>query len=483
MADKRDMLDDFIDIQKDWKAVSNPLGNLVGALAQDPGEQEKAWDPSKYKWKPRANSTNCLSCLSKDPSTCTRCVDVCPVGAIQIEGSNIRVSDACRKCGLCIAACPTDAFSDMHHSARQTYDAIAKAAASHEQCYVTCTRALGRAPEENEVLLPCVGCIPTEVWFSILVDYPNVNVYLPYGICDKCRTTTGELAFSEHIAEAEELAGRGVGLEMEEANLNHAKKRSYERREFMSNLVRSGQVAVSAANPVLAGAQVVAKRIQDHSRQITELQNSLEKICGANTAQKRKRTIVQKRQLILSALQAHPAFAERFSPTAPSFDPMRCTMCGECVHACPTHAVDLDGTGHVHVEPVYCVGCGACVSACPENALKMEAVDPQILVVPDESAEKAKRNLEKQKEEVARLKEVGKQRLMEGLELVEGLANGGASGVHRAHTSKKSSTKKSSASEKAGKASHKTTRSSTKSGKTRKKASVRPARQSSQTDK
>ncbi|HIU23873.1 MAG TPA: 4Fe-4S binding protein [Candidatus Coprovicinus avistercoris] len=484
MADKRDMLDDFIDIQKDWKAVSNPLGNLVGALAQDPGEQEKAWDPSKYKWKPRANSTNCLSCLSKDPTTCTRCIDVCPVNAIQIEGSNIRVSDACRKCGLCIAACPTDAFSDMHHSARQTYDAIAKAAASHERCYVTCTRALGRPPEENEILLPCVGCVPTEVWFSILVDYPNVSVYLPYGICDKCRTTTGELALSEHIAEGEELAGRGVGLEMEEANLNHAKKRSYERREFMSSLVRSGQVAVSAANPVLAGAQVVAKRIQDHSRQITELQNSLEKICGANTTQKRKRTIVQKRQLILSALQAHPALAERFSPTAPSFDPMRCTMCGECVHVCPTHAIDLDATGHVRVESVYCVGCGACAHVCPEQALHMEPIDPETLVVPDESAEKAKHNLEKQKEEVARLKEVGKQRLMEGLELVEGLATGGASGVHRAHAS---STRKKGAAKKGDtstKTSQKTAKRSSKTGtKAKKKASVRPARKSTQNEK
>ena len=38
MAKKRDMIDDIIDIQRDWQAVSNPLGNIAGTLAQDPSE-------------------------------------------------------------------------------------------------------------------------------------------------------------------------------------------------------------------------------------------------------------------------------------------------------------------------------------------------------------------------------------------------------------------------------------------------------------
>ena len=99
-------------------------------------------------------------------------------------------------------------------------------------------------------------------------------------------------------------------------------------------------------------------------------------------------------------------------------------------------------------------------------------------------SEKAKRNLEKQKEEVARLKEVGKQRLMEGLELVEGLATGGASGVHRAHAS---STRKKGAAKKGDtstKTSQKTAKRSSKTGtKAKKKASVRPARKSTQNEK
>lgn len=36
MAQKRDVIDDLIDIQSDWKAVKNPLGGLAGSLAVDP---------------------------------------------------------------------------------------------------------------------------------------------------------------------------------------------------------------------------------------------------------------------------------------------------------------------------------------------------------------------------------------------------------------------------------------------------------------
>ncbi len=36
MAEHRDMIDDLIDIQSDWRAVSNPLGNIAGTLAANP---------------------------------------------------------------------------------------------------------------------------------------------------------------------------------------------------------------------------------------------------------------------------------------------------------------------------------------------------------------------------------------------------------------------------------------------------------------
>lgn len=37
-------------------------------------------------------------------------MDVCPVNAIEVEEDAIEILDSCRKCGLCAAACPTEAI-------------------------------------------------------------------------------------------------------------------------------------------------------------------------------------------------------------------------------------------------------------------------------------------------------------------------------------------------------------------------------------
>ena len=56
MAQKRDILDDIIDIQDNWQAVQNPLAGIADSLAQDPS-QRKVFDPADYKEKPWCNSS------------------------------------------------------------------------------------------------------------------------------------------------------------------------------------------------------------------------------------------------------------------------------------------------------------------------------------------------------------------------------------------------------------------------------------------
>jgi len=43
--------------------------------------------------------------------TCMACVRVCPVDAVAVEGTQVRIVDeTCTRCGLCYPACPHDAI-------------------------------------------------------------------------------------------------------------------------------------------------------------------------------------------------------------------------------------------------------------------------------------------------------------------------------------------------------------------------------------
>ena len=414
MAEKRDMLDDIIDIQNDWNAVKNPLGNVADQIMADPADVP-SYNPSDYKDRPRVVAPSCLRHDAGGKDVCHRCLDVCPVKAIELDDKGVKIQDNCRKCGLCIAVCPTEALLAQRQMPKALYDKIARMASTYEQVYVTCTRALGRLPKENEILLPCVGVVSRETWFALLSEYGNISVYLPLGICDKCRTTTGEEAFSDAIADAEDHTEEHIGLEVDEKEMNHEQSRAYKRSQFVSSMTQAGTRLVTRGNPALAGAQAVANRIQKHTNQINALQRSLEQTTGQKNAQERRRLLTQKRKLVLSTLQSHPKYAQGFEWKVPVCDTTRCTMCGDCAKVCPLHACEIDDGGHFSVEPTYCVNCGACVTVCEEHALTMQAIKPETMVIPDPEKEKAKA----QKAQIEAAKKKSKKTLDTSLKALE----------------------------------------------------------------
>lgn len=421
MAEKHDLFDDIIDISKGLGALKDPLGGVTDALMGAATGDKPHWNPADYKEKPRANTIPCLKC-KYEKSSCRACLDVCPVDAIDIEDGGIDIRDNCRKCGLCVAACPTEAFVSPRLQPKKVYDAVAGAAAAHDTAYVTCTRALRRLPRENEVVVACVGDITAETWFSILADYPNVSVYLPLDICTACRNAQGEDMLGDAIATAEEWSGTGMGLEVDADALTCTKKREYERKEFMDNIVRSTGLAVSKLNPAVAAVTSVTQRLREHSNRITALEKTLNTACGAN-AEKRRRILTQSRQLMLSTLQQHPELAENVRVQLPVCDHDKCTLCGACMKQCPTFACDLSGTGNVTIEPTYCIGCGLCAEVCEDHALTMVECDGSELVVPDSEAEKKAAAADEARRKAEKERAEAKQKLDKMLDKVEKLAD------------------------------------------------------------
>ncbi|MBM6682661.1 4Fe-4S binding protein [Collinsella intestinalis] len=421
MAQQHDLFDDIIDISKSLDVLKDPLGGVTDALLGKPEAQTPEWNPADYKERPRFNAIPCLVCKS-EKSTCRRCEEVCPVNAIEVDDGEVDISDACRKCGLCVPVCPTEAILSPRVQPKKIYDAVAKAATAHTTAYVTCTRALRRVPRENEVVIACVGDVTPETWFAIMTDFPQVSVYLPLGICDKCRNAGGEEILGDAIATAEEWSGTGMGLEVEPRALVCQKRREYERKEFLDNIKRTTGLTVSKLNPAAAAVATVTQRLKEHNKKLSALERTLAQATGTTT-QKRRRVLTQSRQLLLSTLQAHPKLAENIQITVPECDFSKCTMCGECVRACPLHACDLVGAGRFALEPTYCVGCGLCAEVCPEHALTMATHEGTELVVPDPEAERKALEAAQAKKDAEKMKAEAKQKISKVLDQVEKLAD------------------------------------------------------------
>ena len=421
MAQNRDLFDDIIDISKDFSALKDPFGEVTDALMGAGDPNAGIWNPADYKERPRANAAACLACRSES-SSCTACADVCPVDAISIEDGGIEISDACRKCGLCSAVCPTEAFVSPQIMPKKLYDRIAKAAVQYETCYVTCTRALRRIPRDNEICVACIGDVPAEVWFAVLCDFDNVSVYMPLDICEKCRTTTGEETLGEAIGLAEEWSGLNMDLIVDPSELSCVKRRDYERKEFADKVMRSTGLAVRKLGPAGMAVHSASEMIKHHQKRISELEKQLNAACGTTT-NKRRRILIGRRQLVLDELRSLPSLAENMTIMLPECDASKCTMCGDCIEKCPVYANDLSETGAFLVEPSYCIGCGLCAEVCDQKAIKLVEHDASELVIPDPDAEKRAEEAAAAKAELEKAAQEGKKKLSSVLDKVEKLAD------------------------------------------------------------
>lgn len=427
MAENRDFLDDIIDMSQDFQAIGNPLSEIANAFAAEPGDVP-VWNPADFKERPRANAPSCTSCKSKDPTCCTRCVQVCPRGSITVDDGAVEIDDTCIKCGLCVSVCPSEAYRTRQIGTVRLYDRIAGAAASHETAYVTCTRALGRLPRDNEVVLPCVGVVPSEVWLAVMTRFPKVSVYLPLGVCDRCRTVTGEQTYADMIARAEEWAGFGLNLVVDEDDLQCEVRRSWRRKEFVDNIVKSGERLVSRTNPVLTAARRVRTMLDDNKKRLDAIQHTLDHAVGTTDAKRRRRVLLDRRKTLMGALQQHPELAGNVDLYEPTCDSGLCNLCGACEQVCPTRAITIDEEGRWTVEPEFCCQCGACEHVCPTGAIEYEFCDASDLVLPEQEPVDRKERDAQTKAELDRLKEQGRAQMMKGLDMLERISDSLAEG-------------------------------------------------------
>ncbi len=305
--------------------------------------------------KPRYFSYNPDICAhgARGLTGCTRCLDVCPAGAITSAGEKIEVDPyLCHGIGACATACPSGAIAYAYPSRAGTLERIRLALGAYREAGGVgaklllhdaesggeqVARVIARLPENVVPLqLEEVGSAGMDVWLAALA----------YGAAQLSVLVTPAVTAGV-IGELERQMGFAGAL-VDAVGL--------ERRALC--LLRGDDDAIVAAckedGPGTVGVPATFAAIEDKRRVIQLAVDHL-------------------------AREASNVPDEVTLPNGAPFgrievDAVACTLCMACVAVCPAAAL-ADGIDlpQLNFTEWNCVQCGLCENACPENAITRNA--------------------------------------------------------------------------------------------------------------
>lgn len=287
---------------------------------------------------------------------CTRCLDLCPTGAITPYGNAVAIDPAvCAGCGSCASVCPTGAASYSLPSA----DALMRKLRTMVQSY-------SKAGGSNAVVLFHDG----EHGDALIDALARFGDGLPANVLPLRVNEITQLG-PETIAAVFAYGGAGAAL------LTRAKE-----KHDISGLRRVAEMSGTIVSALGFGENLVRIIETDDPDQ---LRTTLDAIPPGTVATQpasfiprgSKRSVLETtfRELHLAA--PAPVDVVPLAPGAPfggvQLNVEGCTLCHACVTACPTHALsDNPDRAMLRFTESLCVQCGLCESTCPEDVITLE---------------------------------------------------------------------------------------------------------------
>lgn len=284
---------------------------------------------------------------------CTRCLDVCPTGAITPNGDHVAIDPhVCAGCGSCAAVCPTGAATYALPPAATVYERLRTLLGTYRKAGGAAPALLIHDPRHGDALVGMMARhgrgLPARVLPFALNEVTQVGfdlfaLALAYG-CTHVRVLTGP----ENEGETAGLASQ-IGLaEAAFSGLGYG----------------SGRVAViDDADP-----DMVADELWALPADVVE--------AGMFLPMGPKRTVTMLALRHLHKVAPAPVEVLPLPPGAPfgrvSVDVAGCTLCLSCVGACPTGAL-LDNADKPMLSFAQdaCVQCGLCKTTCPEKVISL----------------------------------------------------------------------------------------------------------------
>lgn len=266
---------------------------------------------------------------------CRRCRDICPRQCWDDNGTPL--PERCDACGLCQAACPTDAIA-VEGQPAEVWAALLKSDA--EELHLSC-RKHGAGPWS------CLGFLNARDLVALSWRYPDKSpqtIFVHTLHCNSCREEVGR-HLAEEIGQARQFLAtwkQNTIREDGEAPKDPRDEKRIGRRGFFSALLSTG---VETAQNVLWPEQGV--RPIEKSRWRSQLL--------------RDRTAPE----LLKEQNVFPVLSIDDS----------CIACGLCAKICPIQAMTAHETPvalTLSHQPLVCTDCGLCLEHCPTDSIRRQ---------------------------------------------------------------------------------------------------------------
>lgn len=289
---------------------------------------------------------------------CTRCLDLCPTGALSPNGDHVAVDAmVCAGCGNCSAVCPTGAI---------TYDAP----------------PVAHTFKRIQTL--------AETWRKVNADAPHLLVHddshgsqmislsARYGRGLPADVIPLEMTAIAGFGHAEALAALACGFATVTVTASpETEKEGLPFQAELSNAI-AGDARVRLIEPVDPDALEV-ELYQDHSG--ARLENPILPIGSRRQVTRLAAKALSAGDEIISLPAGAPYGAVELNIDS-------CTLCLSCVSLCPSGALkENPDQPQLRFQEDACVQCGICTKICPESALTLaprlnladDALTPKVL--------------------------------------------------------------------------------------------------------
>jgi Fe-S-cluster-containing hydrogenase component 2 len=291
----------------------------------------------------RADISRCLR-MRFSQSSCRRCLEICPHGAVSFDGGLSVRSPQCRGCLLCTTVCPVGALE-----ARSDFSVcLAQLSKVHEPI-LGCLRT----KESSHATLACLGGLAEE-HLLVLNQTLAGRLTLNGSLCRDCPNRPMIIPLRRRMDAlfAAGLSGsHGPVALAESAEDIHGRAEAVNRRSFLKAIRHS---LTNSAGIFLSASQKKSDRPGEYGGKRIPIRRELLNSTRTNSSQE-----------LEARIGKHFDSSVSFEET--------CTRCQGCVAVCPTGALQTAATDETPIfDQSLCTGCGLCYEFCMDGGVRLD---------------------------------------------------------------------------------------------------------------